>query len=208
MLKMNIHKALSTKKLLEKRIDKVNDSLIPLGYKMKSSSTEYSTRLSVDDFNKKAQSSFEKSTALIHNYNKICQAITLSNSRTEIEVNGQKMTVSDAINRKNNIDKEEQLLNVLKKNYKKVLDEVKHRNDVLEEKIDTLREIDIKEKIERQSSYEIMRESESWEMVDPLNILKIIDNMEKDIMEFKSEVDFVLSTSNAQTIIEIDIDEV
>lgn len=207
MIKMNIHKALSTKKLLDKRIEKATNNLIPVGYKMKSSATEYRTKEEVDKFNKETSSSYKQVTALINNYNKICQAITLSNATTKVEINGKEMTVSDAINRKNNIEYEEDLLRRLKYEYTIVLDKVKERNDLLESKIDNLREIDKKEKIDKQSSYDLMRENESWELIDPLNIKKVISDMEDDILKFKSEVDFVLSTSNAETVIEVDIDE-
>lgn len=208
MIKMNIHKALSTKKLLNKRIEKGTDNLIPVGYKMKSSATEYRTKEEVDRFNKETSASYIQVKTLIENYNKICRAITLSNATTKVEINGKEMTVSDAINRKNNIEYEEDLLRRLKYEYTIVLDKVKERNDLLESKIDNLREVDKKEKIDKQNTYDLMRENESWELIDPLDIKKVISEMEDDILKFKSEVDFALSTSNAQTIIEVDIDEV
>lgn len=208
MIKMNIHKALSTKKLLDKRIEKGTDNLIPVGYKMKSSATEYRTKEEVDRFNKETSASYIQVKTLIENYNKICRAITLSNATTKVEINGKEMTVSDAINRKNNIEYEEDLLRRLKYEYTIVLDKVKERNDLLESKIDNLREVDKKEKIDKQNTYDLMRENESWELIDPLDIKKVISEMEDDILKFKSEVDFALSTSNAQTIIEVDIDEV
>lgn len=208
MIKMNIHRALSQKKMLDKKIEKANNEIRPLGCKMKSSTTEYFTKLETEEFNKKAKASYEKAVALIKNYNKICQAITLSNAQTEVEVNGVKMTVSDAINRKNNINKEKELLQALKYEYTRSLEEVKSRNDKLENKIDNLREIDKKEKVDKQNTYDLMRENESWQMVDPLDIKKIISDMEDDILKFESEVDFVLSTSNAETVIEVDIDEI
>lgn len=207
MIKMNICRALTEKKTLEKRIKRANSEIKPLGCKMKSSTVEYFTKLNIDEFNKESKASYEKAVALIKNYNKICQAITLSNARTEVEINGIKMTVSDAINRKNNIDKEKELLQALKYEYKCSLDEVKNRNDKLENKIDNLREIDKKEKIDKQNTYDLMRENESWHMVDPLDIKKIILDMEDNILKFESEVDFVLTTSNAETVIEVDIDE-
>lgn len=208
MIKMNIHKALSTKKLLDKRIEKATNNLIPVGYKMKSSATEYRTKEEVDKFNKETSSSYKQVTALINNYNKICQAIILSNATTKVEINGKEMTVSDAINRKNNIKYEEDLLRRLKYEYSRALEEVKERNDLLESKIDNLREIDKKEKIDKQSTYDLMRKNESWELIDPLDIKKVISDMEDDILNFESEVDFVLSTSNAETVIEVDIDEI
>ena len=119
------------------------------------------------------------------------------------------MTVSDAINRKNNIDKEEELLRALKINYRDALEEVERKNEKLEDRIDTLRENDKKNDIDKQNNYyDSMRENESWSLIDPLNMREYIEKMEDDIETFKSEVDFVLSTSNAKTVIKIDIDEI
>ena len=209
MIEMNLHKALSYKKLLEKRIAKANRSITSIGYKMNSANTEYNTKLTVDDFCKKAKASVIQAKALIENYNKVCQAITLSNAKTKVEINGLQMTVSDAINRKNNIDKEEELLRTLKINYRDALEEVERKNEKLEDRIDTLRENDKKNDIDKQNNYyDSMRENESWSLIDPLNMREYIEKMEDDIETFKSEVDFVLSTSNAKTIVKIDIDEI
>lgn len=42
-----------------------------------------------------------------------------------------------------------------------------------------------------------------YELLDPLNVKNVIETMEDCINEFESEVDAVLSESNATTIIEI-----
>ena len=102
---------------------------------------------------------------------------------------------------------QENVLNTLKDTMTSTEDTYIHIIN-LENKIDNLREIDKKEKVDKQNTYDLMRENESWQMVDPLDIKKIISDMEDDILKFESEVDFVLSTSNAETVIEVDIDEV
>jgi hypothetical protein len=44
-----------------------------------------------------------------------------------------------------------------------------------------------------------------YSMEDPLQIEKLMENLDKEIDEFESEVDFVLSTSNATTTIEVKV---
>lgn len=209
MIEMNLHKALTYKKLLEKKIEKASRNLTSVGFKMNSANTEYETKMSIPDFNEEVKSSVTKAKDFINNYNKICQAITLSNAKTKIKIGDKEMTVSDAINRKNNISKEEYLLSQLKRNFTDAIEEVELRNNKLENRIDTLRENDKKNDIDKQSNYyDSMRENESWSLIDPLNMRDYIEKMENDIMEFKSEVDFALSTSNAKTTIKVDIDEI
>ena len=41
------------------------------------------------------------------------------------------------------------------------------------------------------------------DVYDPLNLDKVIDGMEREIEDFKANVDFVLSESNATTMIEV-----
>ena len=207
MIQMNLHKALSYKKLLGKKIDKLTDNLTVVGLKTKASENEYITKKSVKEFNDEVKASYTKLQDYIKNYNKVCNAITLSNATTKVVIDGKEMTVSDAINKKNNIHLEESLLGTLRYGYSDVIDRIERRNTALENKIDKLREIDTKEKLDKQSTYQLMRDTESWELVNPLDIDKEISELENSIMNFKSEVDYVLSTSNAQTIIELDIDE-
>lgn len=207
MIQMNLHKALSYKKLLGKKISKLTDDISVVGLKTKASENEYLTKKSVKEFNDEVKASYTKLQDYIKNYTKVCNAITLSNATTKVVIDGKEMTVSDAINRKNNIHLEEELLRTLKYEYSDVIDRIERGNSALENKIDKLREIDAKEKLDKQSTYQLMRDTESWELVNPLNIDKEISELENSIMNFKSEVDCVLSTSNAQTIIELDIDE-
>ena len=124
------------------------------------------------------KASYTKLQDYIKNYNKVCNAITLSNATTKVVIDGKEMTVSDAINKKNNIHLEESLLRTLKYEYSDVIDRIERRNTALENKIDKLREIDTKEKLDKQSTYQLMRDTESWELVNPLDIDKEISEYE------------------------------
>ncbi len=43
----------------------------------------------------------------------------------------------------------------------------------------------------------------TYELIDPAGIEDYIKKLEKDIIDFKNEVDYVLSESNATTFIEV-----
>lgn len=207
MIEMNLHKALSYKKLLNKKISKLTDELTVVGLRTKASENEYDSKKPVVEFETNVKAKYKQLQDYISNYAKVCNAITLSNSITKVTINNIEMTVSDAINRKNNIHLEENLLKSMKYEYSRTITRIEGNNDSLENKIDKLREIDAKERLDKQSTYDLMRDTETWILVNPLNIDKEIDKLENSIMNFKSEVDYVLSTSNAQTIIQLDIDE-
>lgn len=207
MIEMNLHRALTYKKLLGKKIDKLTDDLTVVGQKTKASENEYNTKKPIVEFEKEVKAKYKQLQDCIKNYTKVCNAITLSNATTKVIIDGIEMTVSDAINRKNSIHFEESLLRCMKYEYSMIIDSIESKNNALENKIDKLREIDAKEKLDKQSTYDLMRETESWVLVNPLDIDKEISDLENSIMNFKSEVDYVLSTSNAQTLIKLDIDE-
>ena len=48
------------------------------------------------------------------------------------------------------------------------------------------------------------RNSNSWEVIDPVDLKSLIDKLEKEITIFENEVDVVLSESNATTFIEVE----
>ena len=55
-------------------------------------------------------------------------------------------------------------------------------------------------------STELYRKQNGYEMINPLNIKLAIKELEDYIDAFETEVDHVLSTSNAITVVEIDLD--
>jgi hypothetical protein len=51
------------------------------------------------------------------------------------------------------------------------------------------------------------RELHEKEILDPIGIAEEIKKLEKEIKDFETEVDYVLSDSNASTFVEVDLDE-
>ena len=47
-------------------------------------------------------------------------------------------------------------------------------------------------------------ENNTYDLIDPLDVVKIMENLEAEINEFNAEVDAALSTSNALTVIEFE----
>ena len=129
-----------------------------------------------------------------------------SNANTNVEIAGKIMTVADAIKRKENIKYEKNLLDELERQYKCVTRIISTENAKLEmnakSKVDAIKT----DSMSAESLMEIMKadiENNTYEMVDPNNIVELIRTMKEDINGFKTEVDAALSTSNALTVVEV-----
>ena len=85
---------------------------------------------------------------------------------------------------------------------------VAKNNDELPEKLETYL-INILGNKEKQTPEEVALHTDTFmkrneqELLDPLKVKKVIEAMEGSVNEFKSEVDAVLSESNAKTFIEL-----
>lgn len=208
-MKISIHRALGELKTLEKRIEKEINKGYYIGYKKKSVAKEYQTGTLVDEFGVKAKASKQSVDDLIARRRAIKEAIVNSNANTKVTIGGKEMTVASAIERKSSIIYDIDLLSKLQSQYSKAVSAVARQNDAVEKDISA--KVDIMLGSEKAKNQELVdkfskdyRESNSWELIDPLGLKEIIDALEEEILTFQNEVDVVLSESNATTFIEID----
>ena len=61
------------------------------------------------------------------------------------------------------------------------------------------------EKQDKEQWSNVYRKQNEWKVIDPIGIISEIEKLELDIDEFLTEVDYALSTSNAITIIDVDL---
>ena len=208
MEKMLVTVALNELKLLDSRIIKEIDrgSFISSA---KKSSPKVSPAMSKEEFIEEAKSKFNSVKDLIERRAKIKAAIVDSNAKTEVEIDGVKMTRADAIERKSSINYEKLMLNELKDQLNIHTSKVNSSNYEVDNKIDSLVQAaygkEGKNNI-KQEDYDAIakpyREANEWDIVDPLNLKDVIEEMEKRIDGFESNVDSVLQISNCTTYIE------
>lgn len=208
MEKMLVTVALNELKLLDSRIIKEIDrgSFISSA---KKSSPKVSPAMSKEEFIEEAKSKFNSVKDLIERRAKIKAAIVDSNAKTEVEIDGVKMTRADAIERKSSINYEKLMLNELKDQLNIHTAKVNSSNYEVDNKIDSLVQAaygkEGKNNI-KQEDYDAIakpyREANEWDIVDPLNLKDVIEEMEKRIDGFESNVDSVLQISNCTTYIE------
>jgi hypothetical protein len=197
---ISITRALNELKLLDQRINKSISNNIFVGVKLKDKSLE-------KDFN--PSSSLQSIKDLINRKQLIKSAIMLSNSKTIVEIGKEKISVVEAIEKKSTIVYKEELLKKLKKDYQVAITKEAKINIDVDNAVNRILESTLgKEKVNAsndliESISKPYRESNQASLDDPLKISEIIKDLEEEIDTFNSEIDFVLSESNAITKIEL-----
>ena len=206
-MKISITKALSELKLLDARIHKSIDSgNFCFGYM---AGTKINGTLTPTEAENKIQSSWQSVNDLIRQRSDIKAKIVNSNAMTEVEIGGIKMTVAEAIERKNSVKYEVELLQKIKSDFKSASAMITQGNEQARQKaqysLDTVLgkeggKTPSKEDIA--SIFDPVYKRYEYLLLNPIAIEKKIEEMEKRIDDFLSNVDFVLSTSNALTTVE------
>jgi len=164
--------------------------------------------LSEDEYKKNTSAEHQSLTDLISRRDRLKNAIMKSNSVTEVEVGGNKMTVSQVIEYKKIIEYKQKLLQRLKYQRQQVVIDVELHKQKVQSKIDDNIKVicgkDTKpdENVIKSVSDGITK-GDPIEVFDPLGLDKIIKELETEIEDFKANVDYVLSESNALTVITV-----
>ena len=144
------------------------------------------------------------------NYRKrLKAAIVESNANTYVTINNETCTVAEAIERKTSIEFEKGLMQKMKTELAEATRRVELHNQNVQKKLDKLLEVEfgkdqVKSNVENMETIsESYLKNNRAELVDPLNLEDAITRLEERIMNFESEVDLVLSESNALTKIKV-----
>jgi len=202
--KQSVTRSLVEIKTIDGRITKIIDGGLFMTYKTKYKNTRHTE----EDFKKSATADFQSINDLIKRRDQIKNAIVLSNATTMVEIAGAKMTVSQAIEFKNTIAYKTAILAMLKKQRQIVIVEVDAHRQKVQTKVDeNVRIICGKDSKPDAATLKMVSDGitagDPIDVYDPLNLDKVIDDMEREIDDFKANVDFVLSESNATTMIEV-----
>ena len=204
--KITIHRALTELKMLHNRIDSARRE-VKVAVPNRKSNTKIDG-MEIQEFMKNMQGSYDKVVALIAYRNRLKALVVQSNAQTIVQVGSRQMSVAEAIERKQSTQYEKELLGKLRDQYLMAIHTVATQNEELPEKLETYL-VNILGNKDKQSPEEVKLHTETfmkrneYELFDPLNVKKVIDTLEANIEEFESEVDAVLSESNATTFIEV-----
>lgn len=204
--KLSLHRALSELKMLNARIDAATTDVVLVRENRKSN--EKIEGMSIEDFKKHMQGSYDKVMSLIQYRNRLKALVVTSNAKTIVTIGTQTMTVAEAIERKQSIELEKAVVEKLRRQYHRAITQVTRINEELPEKLETYL-INILGNKDKQSPDEVKLHTETfmkrneYELIDPMDIKKILETLTAQIEEFESEVDAVLSESNATTFIDV-----
>lgn len=205
---MTIHEGLSTLKTLNKRIEKeIEESIFVISNKH--SNTKINGK-SIEEYSDGIKAQYQSVTDLIKRREALKRAITLSNAVTKITINGIEMTVAEAIEYKNTgIEFKKSLLDDITEQYSDATSEVNNNNgDRLEAKANDYLQRMFGNK-ENGTDHTVISKAKqefitnnTLDLIDPLNLSKVIAELKDEIDAFESKVDSAISVSNALTTIE------
>ncbi len=213
-MKISLTEALAKLKLYNKKIEKatnVTEKEWLMDYVKGEAAKGEITHLTYKELKDVAEAKLQKVRALIANRNKLKGAIAQANASTKVNVAGKDYTIVQAIERKNSIYLEKEFLDILKNQVfviKTKVAEINERaqqkaNDIVEAQVQA--EVKNKKTEEVEALYNLIYNKNRAEILDPLNIEKMVEEIEEEIELFEQEVDVALSIVNAKTEIEVDI---
>lgn len=205
--KMTIHRALAELKLIDNKIEKLITNLDPVGMLIEGRLVNEIYK--EEDFEKEVKSKYQSVSDLIKFKIKVKTALIKSNSETLVSISGESMTVADAITLKSSIDLKKSLHANLLTKFSKVRSKIGVHNEKIEDNALLLAKSALQKDNVKINDGDAIAITEPYmnknlaHIVDPIDIKKEIDRLETEIEEFETNVDAVLSESNAITVIEV-----
>lgn len=207
--KISITRALRELKLLDDRINKtIQETPFLDVFQGRRKDFAMMSKKTVSEFDEMVKSKYQSIKDLIDRRKKIKQAIMVSNAKTDVKIAGETYLVIEAIEKKQSIKYEKQLLQSLKQDREHVKKEVDKNTSTLNQQIETMinNSLGSDKKVDKDTYSQIANpvlEANEVKILDPIKIDREIEKLEKQIDDFEAEVDFVLSESNSKTEIEI-----
>lgn len=206
---MSVTRALAEIKRLDDRIKRATQDGVFVAVTVGKNTSQklHEVAMTVDAAKNKIQSSFDSVTALFETRAAIKAALVKSNAVTMVTVMGKVVTVAEAIEMKTSVINKQTLLQVMKQQYAKCTNTVQLLNNKLDEAIElNLKTIYGSEKGKADvnayaSVANPQKEQKEAALLDPKDIVKKIDELTEEISVITTELDYILSESNARTVI-------
>lgn len=206
---MNVQEGLGKIKLLEKRYEKqLNEGDFVCA--TKDSDTKI-MGTDVKDWQANQKARYDSLIDISNEIEAIKRALNQSNAQTKVKIGGKEYTVAEAIYMKQNgISYKKMLLKKLKENFERINMFIQSRNEQALKAAENfvIQMYGNKEAVSKsETSTDEMNSyynQHKYDMCDSISILDKIKSLENEIDEFETEVDNVLSVSNATTLIEVE----
>ena len=214
MEKMTIHRALSELKAID---DRINDAMCSTTYVLAAKhSAKKINGMTVEKFKDNMSSGYQKVTDLMKRRDAMKRAVVLSNATTMVKIGDKEMTIAEAIDAKNHSMefKKTLLRKITSANTAAQLELNRNDGEALEKKAEkyvldviAAQPKDSKMSVDSEAMKALRKtyiENNTYDLIDPLDVKKIMEELDAEIHEFEAEVDAALSCSNALTVIEFE----
>jgi hypothetical protein len=208
-MKITVTRGLAELKTLDSRIQNAIAQGTYVAVVRGSKEVPLNAAVSKDELEKTIQASYQQVGDLIKRRDAIKRAIIVANSKTQVSISGATMTVAEAIERKSSIQYTERLINTLQAQYNSATIQANNQNARVEADVEkrvmaaygndkgkvTAEQHDLIAKA--------VKGEQEAKLLDPKKIVDQIAVLRREYEDFVTEVDFVLSESNARTEIEL-----
>lgn len=209
--KISVTRALATLTKVEDKIQKRIEALNTIHIAKGTDSNRQipGSIQNVEDFENTAKADFQGVQDLLRVRDELKAKVVQSNAVTTVVIAGETITVAQAIERKRTIVFKELLLGKLKAQYNRARVRLNSDTQEFEQKLEAARAPYVqRDKAPDAAQLAVVeapvRSMGTPSIVDPLGLADKIRELETEIEDFKSNVDFVLSEANAKTEVEIE----
>ncbi len=201
---ISITQGLAELKLLDKRI---NTHLKHL--KWADVSTE-SNRVDAEKLKSRATAEYQSYMDLVKRRDSIKRAIVLANASTKVKIGSWEGTIAEAIEHKRSIEYQQNLLESMKNQLQEARKLYETTKSALDSRLERLLQSelgkDVKTNPETLSALtNTFRANNKVDLVDPLDLATKVAELEEEISNFETNVDWVLSEANGKTTIEVPV---
>ena len=203
---MSIHRALAELKSYDDRIARSRGQNFIIANKKSNDKIAGKT---IEECKQQIKGGFASYYALTENQRRIKAAVVLSNANTKVKIGELEYSVAEAIERKAKLHHDETFLAELKMQFYIQNKKVEDENVKISEKLESYLQSVLGEKDKRtvediNAHTKAFEDRNKYELIDPCDISKQIEKLEESIRGFKTEVDYILSESNATTFINVE----
>lgn len=212
--KMTIHKALAELKTMDDRIQNaINTPTYVMAVKH---SAEKINGMTISEFKNSIKSGYQKVMSLMARRDAMKRAVVLSNAQTKVKIGDKEYTVAEAIELKNHgVEYKKILKNRITMQYNNARSELERNSGEAIEKraeqyvlsVIQAQPKDAKMAVDSDAMKALRKDyitNNTYDLLDPLGVVKVMETLMDEINEFETEVDAALSVSNAVTVIEFE----
>lgn len=206
---MTLYEALAQKKILEKRFN--NMSIYRMVDTKKKFSNENKDGVDIETIRSSLQAAFDSTVSLTDNLKVLTCAINVANATTKVVINGEEMTIANAIALQKFVDTEVELYSAMLSSYTSIKNTVEDHNNkklsptAISEYVSKILGDSKKDESLINATTDSYIKANELEVYDPMNTEKIARERLDKLALFKEEIHYKLTKVNCDTEITVEL---